>query len=87
MVARQPIPTIFGYSRLRIKTHTAIGVGMGVHNGDILPKKPQISDFKKGGTIGAFYGVFRIGKLAIGAQHGVILLWREQGFYRFRDFF
>ena len=45
MVIALPIPSMKGQSRLRIKTHAAFGVGIGVRYGVILSKKPQFPYF------------------------------------------
>ena len=45
MVVAWPIPIMKGESRVRIETHAALGVGIWVQYGVILPDIPQLSDF------------------------------------------
>jgi hypothetical protein len=77
MVFMWRIPTMIGKRRVRIKTHAAFRVGIGVLFAVILSNNPQISDFLNISQSERFVGFFRIKKRIIGARFGVILLEGE----------
>jgi hypothetical protein len=72
MVFTWRIPTRISQSRVRIKTHAALRVGIGAQNLDILPNKSQITDFLNRVQSGRFAGFSGGGKQAIGARNGLI---------------